>query len=94
MYPKSCRFVRKEQEIVLPAKVVVDSDSPIENQTYYQVSFSMVLDGRQMGDMVMLLPVATFDLQEQKNTNEPTIAPKESEAVKDDVQQDPGRSSA
>ncbi len=37
MYPKSCRFVRKEQKVIIPAKVDVGSDSPVENQTYYQV---------------------------------------------------------
>ncbi len=66
MYPKSCRFVRKEQEIIVPAKVDVEADTPIANQTYYQVSSFMVLDGRQMGDIVMLMPAASFGLQEQE----------------------------
>lgn len=69
MYPKSFRFVRKEQEIVVPAKVDVESDDPIENQLYYLVSSSMVLDGRPMGDMVMLMPAASFGLQEQESTD-------------------------
>lgn len=67
LYPKSCRFVRKEQEVLVPVKVDVDSDRPVANQIYYQVASSMVLDGRQMGDLVMLLPAATFDLLEQEN---------------------------
>jgi chemotaxis protein CheY-P-specific phosphatase CheC len=66
MYPKSCRFVRKEQEVIVPAKVDVEAESPVENQLYYQVSSFMVLDGRQMGDMVMLMPAATFGLKEQE----------------------------
>ncbi len=67
MYPKSFRFVRKEQEIVVPAKVDFESDDPVENQLYYLVSSSMVLDGRTMGDMAMLMPAASFGLQEQEN---------------------------
>ncbi len=72
MYPKSCRFVRKEQEVLSPGKVDIDTDIPIVNQTYYQVSFSMVLEGRQMGDMVMLMPAAIFDLQEEEKVTEQT----------------------
>jgi chemotaxis protein CheY-P-specific phosphatase CheC len=71
MYPKSCRFVRKEQEVIVPAKMDIDSDEPIENQSYYQVFSSMVLDGRQMGNMVMLMPAASFDLQEQEEIAKP-----------------------
>lgn len=67
MYSKFFRFVRKEQEIVVPAKVDVESNDPIENQLYYWVSSSMVLDGRPMGDMVMLMPAESFGLQEQEN---------------------------
>lgn len=64
MYPKSCRFVRKEQETIVPSKVVTEGGSPIANITYYQVSFSMVLDGRQMGNLIMLMPAAAFGLEE------------------------------
>ncbi|MCP4343713.1 MAG: chemotaxis protein CheX [Desulfobulbaceae bacterium] len=78
MYPKSCRFVRKEQEVIVPAKVDIDSDGPIENQNYYQVSASMALDGRQMGELVMLMPAATFDLQEPEKVEEPSPASAES----------------
>ncbi len=66
MYPQSCRFVRKQQEIIVPAKVVAESDDPVANQTYYMVSAAMVLDGRPMGDMVVLIPAAPFGLQEQE----------------------------
>jgi chemotaxis protein CheY-P-specific phosphatase CheC len=69
MYPKSFRFVRKEQEIVVPAKVDIESGDPIENQLYYLVSSSMVLDGRPMGDMAMLMPAASFGLQEQEKAD-------------------------
>lgn len=81
MYAKSCRFVRKEQEVLLPVKVDIDSDSPVVNQNYYQVSSSMALDGRQMGDMVMLLPATTFDLQVEEKTNQPIDTKDEVETV-------------
>ncbi len=84
MYPKSCRFVRKEQELLLPSKVDIAGDSPVENQTYYQVSSSMVLDGKQMGDMVMLMPAAIFGLQEEGKPDEADVAPGEPEAVAKD----------
>ncbi|MGB3222093.1 MAG: hypothetical protein WBB23_04750 [Desulforhopalus sp.] len=87
MYPKSFRFVRKEQEIVVPAKVDFESDDPVENQLYYLVSSSMVLDGRTMGDMAMLMPAASFGLQEQENgdagnkTSDKPAAPEKPAAV-------------
>ncbi|MGB3212370.1 MAG: hypothetical protein WBB19_16835 [Desulforhopalus sp.] len=81
MYPESCRFVRKEQEVIVPVKVEIDTDSPIENQEYYQVSCSMVLDGRQMGDMIMLMPAVTFGLQEQIQQVEPAVVTDVPEAI-------------
>lgn len=79
LYPKSCRFVRKEQEILIPVKVDIDSDIPVTNGIYYQFTCSMVLDGQQMGNVVMLLPAATFELQEELK-HEGTVA--ETDAAK------------
>ncbi len=62
LYSESCRFVRKEQEVLVPAKIEVAADTPIADGMYYQVQSSMALEGQQMGNMVMLLPAATFDL--------------------------------
>lgn len=91
MYPKSCRFVRKEQEIILPSKVDIAGDSPVENQTYYQVTTSMVLDGRQMGDMVMLMPADIFGLQKQEKPGEPGVASAKPEAiVEEKISKEPG----
>ncbi len=73
MYPKPCRFVRKEQEILVPAKVVIDSDSPLANQTYYRMSSTMLLDGRQMGDLVVLFPALPFGLEQEAAAPEPQI---------------------
>ncbi len=86
MYPKSCRFVRKEQEVLHPSKVDIESDNPVENQAYYQVEASMVLDGRQMGDMVMLMPADIFGLQEKEKPEESGAASTEPvAAVKENV---------
>ncbi len=65
MYPKACRFVRKEQEIVVPAKVVIEADSPVTNETFYLMSSSMLMDGRIMGDLVILFPALTFELEQE-----------------------------
>lgn len=73
MYPKPCRFVRKEQEILIPAKVDIESDKPVVNEQFYLASCSMILDGRQMGNMVLLLPAASFGL-EQEQVPEPPAA--------------------
>ncbi len=62
MYPQNCRFIRKEHESIQPAKVVADSSEPVPNQMYYQVSTTMTLGDKQMGDMYMLLPAASFGL--------------------------------
>ena len=64
MYPKACRFVRKNQEKIVPAKVEIKSDVPIEDRQIYRVRWSMELDGHPMGDFLMLLPAATFELEE------------------------------
>ena len=91
LYPKSCRFVRKEQEIIVPAKVAIDGDSPIANGIYYRMISSMVLDGQQMGNLVMLLPAATFDLQKEaeiaQSAEESVVTDSGTEAVANDISQ-------
>ena len=59
MYPKACRFVRKSQNTIAPAKVDIESDEPVENRQLYRIAWSMVLDGKAMGDLVVLLPAGT-----------------------------------
>ncbi|MFT5726632.1 MAG: chemotaxis protein CheY-P-specific phosphatase CheC [Desulforhopalus sp.] len=63
MYPKACRFVRKSQSKIAPAKVDIESEDPVENNQLYRVTWSIDLDGNSMGDLVMLLPAATFELE-------------------------------
>jgi CheY-specific phosphatase CheX len=62
-YPKSCCFERKEDKEIVPSTVDIESDEPVKNELFYQVSFSMVLTGTPLGEMVILLPAATFDMQ-------------------------------
>lgn len=64
MYPKSFRFIRKKQEIITPVKVDIESDKPIPNQNYYQVSAAMNLNGTAMGNLVLLIPAAPLGLDE------------------------------
>lgn len=61
-FPKSFRLVRMEQEVLLPAKVEAESDEPIPEGTYYQMSSAMTLEGAEMGTLQLLLPAAGFGL--------------------------------
>lgn len=81
MYPKACRFVRKTQETIVPAKVDIESEEPVENRQFYRVTWSMSLDGNTMGDMVMLLPAATFDLEEELPADSEAAAGTEKEVT-------------
>ena len=73
MYPKPCRFIRKEQEVLIPAKVEIESEKPVANQRYYQCLFSMLLDGKQLGDMVLLMPALAFLLEEAPQPAAPEV---------------------
>lgn len=65
MYPKKFRFIRKEQEIIVPAKVDVESDKPIPNQNYYQVTAGMTLNDVEMGKLILLLPAASLGVDDE-----------------------------
>ncbi len=80
MYPKSCRFVRKGQEIVVPAKVVAASDSPVADESYYLMATAMVLEGRQLGDLTVLLPAGTFGFDQKVDASAP-VPPAQSPEV-------------
>ncbi len=74
MYPEACRFIRKEQEILIPAKVDIASEIPVPNQLLYQISSKMKLDDKDMGEMTVLLPAAAFGLEgqtDEKKSTEP-----------------------
>ena len=84
MYPQSCRLVRKTQELIVPVKVDIDSDEPVPDQLYYQVTNAMKLGDRQLGNLVMLLPAATFGLEEELPAEaavSPSAAPPQEEIV-------------
>jgi chemotaxis protein CheY-P-specific phosphatase CheC len=65
MYPKNFRFVRKKQEIIIPLKVDVESDKPIPNQNYYQVTAAMKLNDAKMGNLVLLIPAKPLGLDDE-----------------------------
>lgn len=62
-YPKSCRFIRKEQEIIVPTKVDISSEKPIVDQIYYVFTGAMTLEGRTLGNLLVLMPPANFGLE-------------------------------
>lgn len=62
-FPQDCRFVRKTQEVIAPAKVDIQSLEPFPEQYYYWVKSSMVLDDIEMGDLEVLLPAEPFGLE-------------------------------
>ncbi len=65
MYPKNFRFVRKDSEIITPVKVDIESDKPIPNQNYYQVSAKMTLNDVELGNLVLLMPAAALGLDDE-----------------------------
>ncbi|MDD2468774.1 MAG: hypothetical protein PHI97_32775 [Desulfobulbus sp.] len=74
-FPKTVRLIRTEQEILLPAKVDVESDQPIADEPYYQISVPMALDEKELGRLYLVLPAEPFGLVEAKQKDAP--APKE-----------------
>lgn len=65
MYPKHCRFIRKEQEVIVPVKVDTLSDTPIPDQPYYQSGAVMTLNGKKLGELLVLLPAKPFSLVDE-----------------------------
>ncbi len=65
MYPKACRFIRKEQQLITPVKVDGTSDELIPNQNYYLVSNQMVFNDKDLGILALLLPAAAFGVDEE-----------------------------
>ncbi len=91
MYPKACRFVRKEQALVSPAKGDDDNEKPLEDQVYYVVSYKMALDAQELGSLAMLLPAEAFSLDITEVASETVQdTPPEPEAVKKpEISEDP-----
>ncbi len=81
MYPKNCRFIRKEQDLISPIKIDIDSDEPILDQWYYLARTSMIMDDLQMGEIDVLIPAEQFEIevpQVVKETEE-EITPKQTQ---------------
>jgi len=72
MFPKNCRFVRKEQALVVPQKVETESPDPFTDQWYYWVKASMKIDDHQMDDLDMLIPAEAFGLEVPQSEKEPS----------------------
>jgi hypothetical protein len=64
MFPKACRFIRKEQQLITPVKVDGTSDELIPCQNYFQVSCQMGFNDKKMGILTVLLPAAAFGVDE------------------------------
>lgn len=71
MFPKSFRFIRKTSEVISPMKVDIESDQPLPNQLYYQVSSSINLNDIELGKLILLMPAASFGLEEAPKQVEP-----------------------
>lgn len=63
-YSTPCRLVRKETEVISPAKIDCDGDELIPNQNYYFASTTLNFAGNDLGDLVVMLPAAAFEVDE------------------------------
>lgn len=71
-YTKAVRLIRTEQEIILPAKVDIESEQPIADVPYYRLSMPMEIDGKALGELHLLLPAEPFGLAEAKVKEAPS----------------------
>ena len=93
LYPKACRLIRKEQEVIAPAKVDIESDSPVKNQNYFLSRQVITINGTEGGEMILMLPAATFGLGDvQADTVQPK-AEEAAEAAEEQVQAPPAEPS-
>lgn len=78
-YPQNVRLIRTEQEVVVPAKVVVASEAPIADGPYHVMTVAMHLDNRDLGGLKVILPAVPFGLvveaAQEKPTKEEGAAP-------------------
>ena len=77
-YTKVVRLIRTEQEIILPAKVDIESEQPIADVPYYRLSVPMEIDGKALGELHLLLPAEPFGLVEAKVKEAPSATTVES----------------
>ncbi len=88
-YTKAVRLIRTEQELILPAKVDIESENPIADIPYYRLSAPMELDGKALGNLHVLVPAEPFGLVEAKRKETPPTSKAEA-AAKPKAQGDEG----
>lgn len=102
-FPKDCRFIRKEQEVIVPLKVESSSPEPVPDQDYYLVRSTMKLADQEMGEIDLLLPAAQFGVgvetetigdQADNSPAEEVVADKTAETTNVDALNDPSEESA
>ncbi len=62
-FAQKIRFIRTEQETVVPVKVVADSDQPVPDGEYYVMTVPMEVEGHELGRLLMALPAAPLGLE-------------------------------
>ncbi len=69
-FPDNVRLVREEQEVVVPAKVNVESEVPCSDGQYFLATSSLAIGDVQLGNLHLLLPAGPFglDVQEEKES--------------------------
>lgn len=91
-YPKNVRFIRTEQEVITPVKVIVESEQPILDGPYYVMTAAMQLDNRDLGSLDVVLPAVPFGLavEEVKGKLPPeNAAAQSSTVVEPKIKQEP-----
>jgi len=84
-HPKTVRLIRTEQELVVPVKVDVESEQPIADVPYYLMAAPMQLDGRELGNLYLVLPALPFGLADDAPKEKAAAAPTESAAATEAV---------
>lgn len=64
LHPKKLHFTKRDCELIIPAKVDMESPEPIPPQQYYLMSSEMKLGSQQLGNMDLLLPFGLLGWQD------------------------------
>lgn len=67
-------FVKTSMEIVAPTKIDPDSDDVFPRQVYYLSTGQITYNGRELGQLQMLVPASVFELEELFETVPATVA--------------------
>jgi chemotaxis protein CheY-P-specific phosphatase CheC len=77
-YSKNVRFIRTEQEVVVPADMAAGSEQPIPDEPYYVMTVPIQLDGQNLGGFTIAFPAVLFGLSEAKESVQEERKPSES----------------